>query len=295
VDYLQETYPVSGARACGLLHLAVSSYYYQPHGRRDDVPIREALLRHAAVRRRWGYRRLLVLLRREGMTDNHKRVYRLYCSEGLQVRKRHRRKQRLVRGTERPADPQRPNERWSLDFVHDRLANGRALRLLTMHDDYTRECLWIEADISLSGPRVTRVLDYVTELRGRPSSILTDNGPEFAGLALERWAHDHQVQHRFIAPGKPSQNSYIESFNGKLRDECLNEQEFINLEHAKEQIEAFREDHNQTRPHSSLGKMTPAEFAARGPHGGPLDPTNPSLAVRNLNLQPNQILPGLPF
>jgi putative transposase len=295
VDYLQETYPVSGARACGLLHLAVSSYYYQPHGRRDDVPIREALLRHAAVRRRWGYRRLLVLLRREGMTDNHKRVYRLYCSEGLQVRKRHRRKQRLVRGTERPADPQRPNERWSLDFVHDRLANGRALRLLTMHDDYTRECLWIEADISLSGPRVTRVLDYVTELRGRPSSILTDNGPEFAGLALERWAHDHQVQHRFIAPGKPSQNSYIESFNGKLRDECLNEQEFINLEHAKEQIEAFREDYNQTRPHSSLGKMTPAEFAARGPHGGPLHPTNPSLAVRNLNLQPNQILPGLPF
>jgi putative transposase len=227
--------------------------------------------------------------------DNHKRVYRLYCSEGLQVRKRRRRKQRLARGIERPPAPQRANERWSLDFVHDRLANGRALRLLTIHDDYTRECLWIEADISLSGPRVTRVLDYVAELRGRPSSILTDNGPEFAGLALERWSHDHQVQHRFIAPGKPSQNSYIESFNGKLRDECLNEQEFINLEHAKEQIEAFREDYNQTRPHSSLDEMTPAEFAARGPHGGPLDPTNPPLAVLNLNPQPNQILPGLPF
>lgn len=295
MDYLQETYPVSGARACGLLHLAVSSYYYQSHGRRDDVPIREALRRHAAVRRRWGYRRLWVLLRREGITDNHKRVYRLYCAEGLQVRKRRRRKQRLERGTERPPAPQRANERWSLDFVHDRLANGRALRLLTIHDDYTRECLWIEADISLSGPRVTRVLDYITELRGRPISILTDNGPEFAGLALERWSHDRQVQHRFIAPGKPSQNSFIESFNGKLRDECLNEQEFINLEHAKEQIEAFREDYNQTRPHSSLGKMTPAEFAARGPHGGPLDPTNPPLAVQNLNLQPNQILPGLPF
>jgi putative transposase len=294
VDYLQETYPVSGARACGLLRLAVSSYYYQPHGRRDDVPIREALRRHAAVRRRWGYRRLLVLLRREGIADNHKRVYRLYCAEGLQVRKRRRRKQRLVRGTERPAAPIKPNERWSLDFVHDRLANGRALRLLTVHDDYTRECLWIEADISLSGPRVTRVLDHVAELRGRPGSILTDNGPEFAGLALERWAHEHQVHHRFIAPGKPSQNGYIESFNGKLRDECLNEQEFINLEHAKEEIESFREDYNQTRPHSSLGGMTPSDFA-RGPHGGPLDPTNPSLAVRNLNPQPNQISPGLSF
>lgn len=293
MDYLQETYPVSGARACGLLHLAVSSYYYQPHGQRDDVPLRETLRRHAAVRRRWGYRRLLVLLRREGIMDNHKRVYRLYCSEGLQVRKRRRRKQRLVRGIERPPTPQRANERWSLDFVHDRLANGRALRLLTIHDDYTRECLWIEADISLSGPRVARVLDCVTELRGRPSSILTDNGPEFAGLALDRWTHNHNVQHRFIAPGKPSQNSYIESFNGKLRDECLNENEFINLQHARELVESFREDYNETRPHSSLGRMTPAEFAARGPHGGPLDPA--PLAVRNPNPQPQPQPPGLSF
>ena len=273
MDYLQETYPVSGARACGLLHLAVSSYYYQSHGLRDEQPVRTALRRHAAVRRRWGYRRLLVLLRREGIRDNHKRVHRLYRAEGLQVRSRRRRKQKLVRGTERPVAPLRPNERWSLDFVHDRLANGRALRLLTVHDDYTRECLWIEADTSLSGPRVTRVLDCVAELRGRPASLITDNGPEFAGSALERWAHDRQVTHRFITPGKPSQNGYIESFNGKLRDECLNEHEFINLLHARELIEAFREDYNQLRPHSSLDDLTPAEFAARqiapGPHGGP--------------------------
>ena len=298
MDYLQESYPVSGARACGLLHLAVSSYYYQPHGRRDEQPVRSALRRHAAVRRRWGYRRLLVLLRREGVADNHKRVYRLYRAEGLQVRQRRRRKQKLVRGTERPVAPLRPNERWSLDFVHDRLANGRSLRLLTVHDDYTRECLWIEADTSLSGPRVTRVLDYVAELRGRPASLITDNGPEFAGLALERWAHDRQVQHRFITPGKPSQNGYIESFNGKLRDECLNENEFINLQHARELIETFRDDYNQLRPHSSLGDLTPAEFAAKiaqAPMGAPVDQTNPSLAVETITRKPNPTNPGLSF
>jgi putative transposase len=297
VDYLQETYPVSGARACGLLQLAVSSYYYQPHGQRDDLSVRSALRRHAAVRRRWGYRRLLVLLRREGVADNHKRIYRLYRAEGLQVRQRRRRKQKLVRGLERPVAPMRPNERWSLDFVHDRLANGRSLRLLTVHDDYTRECLWIEADTSLSGPRVARVLDYVAELRGWPASLITDNGPEFAGLALERWAHDRQVTHRFITPGKPSQNGYIESFNGKLRDECLNENEFINLPHARELIESFREDYNHLRPHSSLGGLTPAEFAAQkiaGPHGGPLVQSIPSLAVPTRNQQP-PLNPGLSF
>jgi len=298
VDYLQESFPISGARACGLLHLAVSSYYYQSHGRRDEAPVRSALRRHAAVRRRWGYRRLLVLLRREGLTDNHKRVYRLYRAEGLQVRQRRRRKQRLVRGLKRPVAPGRPNERWSLDFVHDRLANGRSLRLLTVHDDYTRECLWIEADTSLSSPRVTRVLDYVAELRGRPQSLLTDNGPEFAGLALERWAHDRQVQHRFITPGKPAQNGYIESFNGKLRDECLNEHEFINLQHARALIESFREDYNQLRPHSSLADLTPAEFAAkiaRAPMGAPLDQSNPSLAVPTLHPQPQPHPPDLSF
>lgn len=295
MDYLQESYPVSGARACGLLQLAVSSYYYQSHGRRDEAPVREALRRHAVVRRRWGYRRLIVLLRRDGIMDNHKRVHRLYRAEGLQVRQRRRRKQRLARGAERPAAPAQPNERWSLDFVHDRMVNGRTLRLLTVHDDYTRECLWIEADTSLSGPRVARVLDQLVDLRGRPASLLTDNGPEFAGLALERWAHERRVQHRFITPGKPSQNGYIESFNGKLRDECLNEHEFLHLHHARDLIEAFREDYNQTRPHSSLDDLTPAQFAARqiaaSPHGGSLDLNLPPLAVPNVNPQPQSAHP----
>jgi len=280
---------VSKTRACRLTALAITTYRHRPHGRRTELPLREALRRHAAVRRRWGYRRLLILLRRDGMADNHKRVYRLYRAEGLQVRQRRRRKQKLARGVERPIAPTRPNERWSLDFVHDRMVNGRALRLLTVHDDYTRECLWIEADTSLSGPRVARVLDYVADLRGRPRSLITDNGPEFAGLALERWAHDRQVEHRFITPGKPAQNGYIESFNGKLRDECLNEHEFLDLHHARELIESFREDYNHHRPHSSLDGLTPSEFAAqiaRAPMGAPLDQTNPPLALVNPNPQP---------
>lgn len=135
---------MSKTRACRLTALAITTYRHRPHGRRTELPLREALRRHAAVRRRWGYRRLLILLRRDGMADNHKRVYRLYRAEGLQVRQRRRRKQKLARGVERPLAPTCPNERWSLDFVHDRMVNGRALRLLTVHDDYTRECLWIE-------------------------------------------------------------------------------------------------------------------------------------------------------
>lgn len=276
-------------RACRLTELAVTTYRYRGEGRRPELLLRESLRRHATVRRRWGYRRLLVPFRREGVTDNHKRVYRPYPSEGLQVRQRRRRKQELVRGTERPIAPMKANERWSLDFVHDRLANGRALRLLTVHDDYTRECLWIEADTSLSGPRVTRMLDFAAELRDRPASLITDNGPEFAGLALERWSHERQVTHRFITPGKPAQNGYIKSFNGKLRDECLNEHEFLNLHHARELIETFQDDYNQLRPHGSLGDLTPTEFAvkiARAPMGAPLDQSHRSLAVINPNPQP---------
>lgn len=270
VDYLKQVHHASGARACGLIQLALSSYHYQPRGSRDEAPLRAALRRHAHTRRRWGCRRLLVLLRREGFTDNHKRVHRLYRAEGLQVRRRTRRKQRLARGAGQPEPPTQPNQRWSLDFMHDRLSNGRALRLLTVVDNYTRECLWIEADTSLPGARVARVLDQLVELRGCPTQLLSDNGPEFAGLVLDRWAHHHQVHHRFIDPGKPSQNGQNESFNGRLRDECLNEHEFRNLDHARDLLEAFQHDYNHQRPHSSLHNLTPAAFAAQSfcPLGG---------------------------
>ena len=263
MDYLRSTYSVSKTRACGLLDLAVTTYRYQSTNSRPEQPLRAALRRHAQSRRRWGYRRLEILLRREGFEDNIKRIHRLYRAEGLQVRNRRRRKQRLQRGVERPPAAAAANQRWSLDFVHDRMENGRALRMLTVVDEATRECPWIEADTSLSGMRVTRVLDRLVELRGKPASLLTDHGPEFAGTALEQWCHDHDVQYGFIAPGKPSQNAYIESFNGKLRDECLNENLFINLGHARDLIEAFRQDYNEVRPHSSLGGLKPAEYAAR--------------------------------
>lgn len=176
------------------------------------------------------------------------------------------------------------------------MVSGRSLRLLTVHDDYTRECLWIEADTSLSGPRVARVLDFVTALRGKPASLITDNGPEFAGLALERWAHEHAVNHRFITPGKPSQNGFIESFNGKLRDECLNEHEFLNLHPARELIDAYRDDYNANRPHSALDGLTPSEFAhkiARAPMGAPGDQIGPALAPTPTVSKPTLIGPAL--
>lgn len=261
MGHLTGTYPVSATRACRLINLARSTCRYDATGTGDDLALRGALREHAQKRRRWGYRRLAYLLRRDGYNDNHKRIYRVYREEGLQVRRRRKRKQRLDRGEIRSMAPRQPNERWSLDFVHDRLASGRSLRLLNVVDDHTRECLWIEADTSLSGERVARVLDTLIELRGRPQAILTDNGPEFAGTAMLKWEDRTRVAHRFIAPGKPSQNGFIESFNGKLRDECLNEHEFLHLNHARTILEDFLQDYNHNRPHSSLGGMTPNEYA----------------------------------
>lgn len=240
--------------------LPKSTFYYRAR-ERDDKALRESLSDLAAKRRRWGYRRLLVLLRRRGFADNHKRVYRIYCQEGLQVRKRKGRKTSKWRGEKVPA-PEGANERWSLDFVHDVTRNGRKIRVLNVIDDFTRECLSIEVDTSLGGERVGRVLDQITNIRGCPVAILTDNGPEFTSQAMEKWSYSSGVKHQFIEPGKPVQNAYVESFNGKLRDECLNEHWFSNLFEARSIIEEWRVDYNEQRPHSGLGYRTPAEFAA---------------------------------
>lgn len=286
VKHLAGAYPVSAERACRVVELAPSTYRYEPQGRHADTELTEALRRHAHKRRRWGYRRLIVLLRAEGYVDNHKRIHRLYREAHLQVRRRQRRKQRLRRVEPGSTAPLRPNQRWSLDFVHDRLVSGRALRLLNVVDDHTRECLWIEADTSLSGQRVVKVLDNLIDLLGKPESILTDNGPEFAGKALLQWQVRTCVPHGFIEPGKPSQNAFVESFNGKLRDECLNEHEFLNLHHARNVLEAFAHDYNHCRPHSSLGNVPPSQYAqsarrASPPRGAGGD--TPSL-LSNLNL-----------
>ena len=197
------------------------------------------------------------------MADNHKRIERIYREEGLQVRSRKRKrtcKSIRIRTVEVPT---RPNERWSMDFVHDWLAFGRRIRCLTIVDDFTRECLHIEVAPSMSGERVARVLDYLAFTRGLPEEIVVDNGAEFSSLVMDRWAHEKGVNLHFIEPGKPVQNAYIESFNGKFRDECLNEHWFTDLSDAKRLIEAWRIDYNTFRPHSSLGDLTPEKFAAR--------------------------------
>ena len=260
---IREAQGLSERRACRLVGVARTSCRYEPErqGREENLKARLRIL--AGERRRFGYRRLTVLLRREGWTVNHKRVYRLYGQEGLQVR---RRKGKRIGAVERQpfTTPTRPNERWSMDFVSDALTDGRKFRSLNIVDDYNRECLAAEVDTSLPGARVIRVLQRLGELRGLPEVLVTDNGPEFAGQALDAWAYQRGVRLHFIDPGKPVQNAFIESFNGKMRDECLNEHWFGTLVEARQTIEAWRRDYNEVRPHSSLGNRTPQEFAACG-------------------------------
>ena len=258
VTYLVAAYLVSERRACRTVRFARSTIQYRTR-RGDDGALRARLRALAADRPRWGYKRLHVLLGREGWQVNRKRVFRLYREEGLAVRRRARKRVSVARVP--IVAPTRANERWSMDFVRDTFATGRAFRCLTVVDDFTRECPVIEVDVSLSGLRVTRVLDALARTRGLPTSITVDNGPEFAGRALDAWAHWRGVQLQFIRPGKPVENAYIESFNGKLRDECLSEEYFLTLQEAREKIEAWRCDYNEVRPHSSLGDQTPRQFA----------------------------------
>ena len=261
VRHLRECYAVSLRRACGLVGMRTSSYYYEAKAP-DDGELRRVLKEVAARRRRWGYRMLTVLLRRRGFADNLKRIYRIYREEGLQVRVRRRRKTARWRGEASPSTCWR-NDRWSMDFTSDQLACGRKIRTLNVIDDHTRECLAIEVDTSIGGERVGRVLDRLVTERGHPARILSDNGPEFSGKALERWCYEHRVGHEFIQPGKPVQNAFVESFNGTFRDECLNENWFVGLADARRIIEAWRVDYNEVRPHSSLDDRTPGEFGGR--------------------------------
>ena len=220
------------------------------------------MLALARERPRYGYRRLCVILRREGFAVNHKRIHRLYRREGLMVRRRLRKRLTRVARVSRPL-PSRANERWSLDFVSDPLADGRVFRTLNVVDDFTRECRAIEVDTSLSGARVARVLEAASLEYGRPSALVSDNGPEFISKALDAWAYRNRVELHFIQPGKPTQNAFVESFNGRFRDECLNEHWFESLNEARAVIEKWRSDYNGYRPHSSLGDITPEEFAER--------------------------------
>jgi len=219
------------------------------------------------VRVRFGYRRLCVLLRREGWVVNHKKVYRLYTEEGLTVRQKRRRKA-ASRARVPLEAARRENEQWSMDFVSDRLESGRLVRILSVIDNFSRECLVLEADMSLTGQRVAQELDRVARSRGYPASIRVDNGSEFYSKAMDRWAYLHGVKLEFIRPGKPVENGYVESFHGRLRDECLNVHLFFSIEDAREKIEAWKQDYNMVRPHGSLNDMTPREYsAAHGTRG----------------------------
>ena len=252
---------VSQRRACEALDVDRSSVRYRSV-RPDDQVLREVMKAVATERRRFGYRRIHVMLQRQGIEMNIKKLRRLYREEKLQVRKRGGRKRAL--GTRRPMlVPDRPNVRWSLDFVSDAFTDGRRFRVLTVVDDYTRECLALVADTSLSGIRVARELDAIIAQRGRPVTIVSDNGTEFTSMAILKWSQDTGIDWHYIAPGKPMQNGFIESFNGSFRDECLNETLFSSLADARVQITLWKEDYNRLRPHSSLGNNTPSEFAMK--------------------------------
>ena len=261
VDVLRQERGYGITRACGLVGISRSLYGYR--SRRPAPAGLVARIRELAEqKRRYGYRRIHVLLRREGFQVNWKRTYRLYREAGLAVRRRKRK--RIGPFERRPLPrPTLPNQSWSMDFVADGLADGRRLRCLAIVDDCTRECLVIEVDTSLTGQRVAGVLQRLAETRGLPDSITVDHGPEFEGQVLDAWAYVAGVRLAFIRPGKPMENAYIESFNGRFRDECLNEHWFVTMAQAKRIIENWRIEYNTERPHSSLGNLTPVAFAAK--------------------------------
>lgn len=278
VTYAMVTAEVSERRACRYAGFARSSQRYRTC-RPPRTELRERLHTLATLRPRWGYRRLYVLLRREGYTVNRKLVQRVYREEGLHVRRR-KRKRVAVPRVPLPV-PTAPNERWSMDFVSDALGDGRKVRVLTIVDDFTREAPAIAVDFSLPGERVARILDHLAATRELPKAIVCDNGPEFAGQTLDQWAHARGVALQFIQPGKPIQNAFAESFNGRLRDECLNESWFVSLADAQQTIEAWRVDYNIARPHSGLANRTPAEFArAFAEHRPPQLPSEPRSGAR---------------
>ena len=216
----------------------------------------------ARTRVRYGYFRIYILLRREGWSVNHTRVYRLYRNDGLSLRLKRPRRHVSAVNRERAAAASAPNALWSMDFVSDALFDGRRLRALTVVDACTREALVIEVDSGIKGEQVVEAVSRITAVRGAPRSIRVDNGPEFVSKALDRWAYENGVTLDFSRPGKPTDNAFIESFNGRLRDECLNAHWFLSLADARAKIEAWRRDYNESRPHTSLGWMTPVEYAA---------------------------------
>lgn len=259
VAHLRSTLEMSERRACSLVAADRKMVRYRSR-RPSDTALRARLRELANERRRFGYRRLFIMLRAQGEPSGINRIYRLYREEGLTVRKRKARRRAV--GTRTPILVEaRINARWSLDFVHDQFALGRRFRILNIVDDVTRECLAAIPDTSISGKRVARELTALIDARGKPQMIVSDNGTEFTSNAILAWTKEHQVEWHYIAPGRPMQNGYIESFNGRMRDELLNESLFVDLDQARQLIGTWTADYNTARPHSSLGYKTPAAYA----------------------------------
>ena len=257
-----EEHQLSERRACSLVGLSRDSYRNPPQPDQLTRDLGERIVDIAHVRRRFGYRRIHDLLRSEFPGVNHKRVYRLYKNANLAVRRRKK--------VKRPPNERVPlqiarkvNDVWSMDFVSDSLSNGRRIKCLTVADDFSHECVDIAVDFGISGQYVTRLLDQAAIFRGYPVAVRTDNGPEFTSRAFLAWTTLHGIRHILIQPGRPMQNGYIESFNGKFRDECLNEQWFQSLPQARDCIAEWRKDYNEVRPHSSLGRIPPSQFAQK--------------------------------
>jgi putative transposase len=269
---------ISCRKACCLVGLSRDSFYHPPKEDGQTRELKAQILKIAHERRRFGYRRVHDLLKLQFPKVNHKRVYRLYSEQNLAVRRRKKAK-RPVNERMALTLPKAVNQVWSMDFVSDSLAHGRRIKCLTIADDFSHECVEIGVDYGIGGVYVTRLLDRAALFRGYPNMIRTDNGPEFTSRAFMAWAQTHGITHHLIQPGKPTQNAYIESFNGKFRDECLNEHWFETLQQARTTISDWRKDYNEVRPHGSCGRVPPAQFAARARQQAvepstPLAPTN---------------------
>jgi putative transposase len=292
--WAQQTYQIGQRRAARLMGVGWSTWLYREKVRPFDEVLRRRLREMAAIYVRYGYRRLTVLLRREGWKVNAKRVYRLYAEERLIVRIKQRRK---IARRQRVATPMAtgPNQLWSMDFVSDKLADGLSFRIFTAVDQFTRECVGLEADRSMTGKHVVQALERARAERGSlPIGITVDNGSEFCSRALEAWAIERGVQLFFIRPGRPVENAFIESFNGRLRDEFLNVEWFSSLEDARQKLAKFREHYNHQRPHSALADRTPAAFAELHRAGKKKPNTSMGRALQSLLIEPLECAKGLP-
>ena len=257
---MQERFKASVQRSCGLALLR-RSVWYEKSVARDQSALRQRIRDIALSRPRFGYLRVTVMLRREGWTVNKKRVHRLYRLEGLQLRMKAKRRKRIALLRGKPPLATGPNQHWSMDFMHDQMHDGRAFRILTVIDQWSRESVTLEANFRLTGRCVGQALDQAAAQRRLPQAITVDNGTEFTSKALDEWAYRRGVKLDYTRPGKPTDNGLIESFNGRLRDEFLNVNEFVTMHDAREKLKARQDDYNSCRPHGSLGHLTPSEYA----------------------------------